>query len=121
MSDEVKIVKFSVEDAIRIGGVELSDVARLNQIAGPCFSAIVDGNVVGCGGVRISGVGEAWALYGDKAKEMKLSLLKQTRIWLETIMREHSLHRIWSECPDMPNENFIKHLNFRKLDAYLRG
>ncbi len=122
MNEEIKIVKFSVEDMIKIlGSTEKVDVARFNQIAGPCFTAVQGKEILGCGGVRFEGVGEAWSLYSDKAKEMKLSLLKHTRIWLDIIMRKEGLHRIWSECPDPPNENFIKHLQFRKLDAYLRG
>ncbi len=122
MSEEIKIVKFAVEDFQRItGSNDMIDAARLNQTAGPCYTAIQGKKVLGCGGVRILGVGEAWALNSEKAKGMKLSLLRETREWLETIIRNHAMQRIWSECPDPPNENFIKHLQFRKLDAYLRG
>ncbi len=122
MSEEIQIVKFSVEDMLAIDP-NLSDVARLNQIAGPCYTAVQGKKVLGCGGVRVDGVGEAWALYSDKAREMKLSLLKETRAWLEIIIRNNALQRIWSECPELRNERFIKckQLNFRKLEAYLRG
>ncbi len=119
---EIKIVKFSSEDFQRItGSNDMIDAARLNQTAGPCYTAIQGKKVLGCGGVRIIGVGEAWSLYSEEAKKKKLTLLKETRAWLEAIMRNHAMQRIWSECPDPPNENFIKHLQFRKLDAYLRG
>ena len=65
---ESEIVKFSVEDMLRIDP-KLSDVARLNQQTGPAFTAIHKGEVVGCCGVRIDGVGEPWALFSEKAKE----------------------------------------------------
>jgi len=123
MSD-IQIVKFSAEDFARItGNSDMIDVARLNQIAGPCYTAIQGGKVLGCGGVRVDGIGEAWAMYSEKAKEMKLSLLRETRAWLDTMIRNNTLQRIWSECPKPQNERFIncKALNFRKLDAYLRG
>jgi len=121
---EIKIVKFAVEDFCKItGNNDMIDAARLNQIAGPCYTAIQGGKILGCGGVRVSGVGEAWALYSEEAKETKLSLLKETRNWLGVIIRNHALQRIWSECPELQNERFIqcKQLQFRKLNAYLRG
>lgn len=122
MSEEIKIVRFSVEDACQIwGSTDKINIARLNQIAGPCYTAVQGKEVLGCGGVRVDGVGEAWALYSDKAKEMKLSLLRETRNWLDAIIRHNTLQRIWSECPEPQNQNFIKHLHFREIDAYLRG
>lgn len=121
MSNEVEIVKFSVEDMLKIAP-NLSDVARLNQQTGPAYTAIHEGKVVGCCGVRIDGIGEAWALYSDKAKkDLSLSMLKKTQEYLELIMRNHALYRLWSESPTSENENFIKHMDFRKLTAYLRG
>lgn len=120
--DEVNVVKFSVEDAIRIGGIELADAARLNQISGPAYSAFLNDKLVACGGVRIVGVGEAWALYSPEALKHKIKLLKHSRIWLDNMTRNESLWRIWSECPEpKPNQNFLEHMNFNEVKAYLRG
>jgi len=123
MSNEVEIVKFSVEDAIAMDGSnELTNVYRLNQQTGPCYTAVHKGEIVGCCGVRIDGIGEAWAVYNDKArKDLKLSMLKQTQLYLDKIMRDHVLYRLWSESPTPENENFIEHMGFRKLTAFLRG
>ena len=120
---EIEIVKFTVEDACALAGsTDMADAFRLNQQTGPCYTAVHKGEIVGCCGVRIDGIGEAWASYSEKAKkDLKLTLLKETRNHLDMIMRNHALYRLWSECPLPPNENFIEHLNFRKLDAYLRG
>lgn len=121
-SEDIKIVKFSVEDFQRItGSNDMIDAARLNQTAGPCYTALQGKKVLGCGGVRILGVGEVWAMNSEEAKNMKLSLLRETREWLEVIMRNHAMQRLWSEAPIPCNQNFIEHLQFRKLSAYLRG
>ena len=119
---EIKIVKFSTEDFQRItGSNDMIDAARLNQTAGPCYTAIQGNKVLGCGGVRILGVGEVWAMNSEKAKGMKLSLLRETRERLEVIMRNHALQILWSEAPIPCNQNFIEHLKFTKIQAYLRG
>ena len=120
---EVEIVKFSVEDAIAMQqSTDMVDVFRLNQQTGPCYTAVHKGKIVGCCGVRIDGIGESWASFNEKArKDLKLSMLKQTRIYLDKIMREHTLYRCWSESPTPENENFIEHMGFRKLTAFLRG
>jgi hypothetical protein len=120
---EVEIVKFTVEDALAMeGSNELSNAYRLNQQTGPCYTAVHKGEIVGCCGVRIDGIGEVWASYSEKAKkDLKLSMLKQTKIYLDKIMREHALYRLWSESPIDKNCNFIEHMNFHKINAYLRG
>lgn len=121
MSSDIQIVKFSVEDMLAIDPT-LSDVARLNQQTGPAYTAIQDGKILGCGGIRTDGVGEAWMINSQKVKdEMKFSLLKETRKWLEVMIRNQVLYRVWSESPIPCNQNFIEHLGFRKLSAYLRG
>jgi hypothetical protein len=99
---EVQIVKFTVEDALAMeGSNELSNAYRLNQQTGPCYTAVHK---------------------GEKAKkDLKLSMLKQTKIYLDKIMREHALYRLWSESPIDKNCNFIEHMNFHKINAYLRG
>ena len=120
---EVEIVRFTVEDAIALdGSTELTDAYRLNQQTGPCWTAVHEGEIVGCCGVRIDGVAEVWANYSQKAKnDLKLSMLKKTQLYLDKVMRDHALYRLWSESPIDKNCNFIEHLGFRKLPAYLRG
>lgn len=121
--EEIQFVKFSVEDAFRILG-NLDDInsVRLNMVSGPGYSAFHNGELLGCGGIRQRGIGEAWAIYTEKAKEHKKELLKQSRIWLDRMMRDERIWRVWSETPKIEaNQNFLKHLGFRELQAFLRG
>jgi len=119
----IKFLKFNPEDACKIlGSVDEVNAARINQISGPAYTAVDDDRILGCGGIRVLGVGEVWALYSEEAKAKKKDLLVHTRYWLDRMMREKSLYRLWSECPEpLPNQNFLKHMDFRKLEAYLRG
>ena len=120
---EIKFIQFSVEDAFRILG-NLDDInsARMNMVSGPAYSAFHNGELLGCGGIRNLGIGEAWAIYTEKAKEHKRELLKQSRMWLDKMMRDERIWRVWSETPEIEaNHNFLKHLNFREAKAFLRG
>lgn len=120
---EIEFHKFSVDDACCIlGSNDEINTARINQIAGPAYTAVIDGKPVGCGGVRVAGVGEAWALYSEQTKETRKELLRHTRYWMDRIIREESLWRLWSECPEqLPNRNFLEHVGFAKVQAFLRG
>lgn len=121
--DKITFEKFTVEDACQIlGSNDEIDTARINLVTGPAYSAFLNNELVACGGVRVLGIGEAWALYDKKALEKKLSLLKHSKAWLNRIIRDEKLWRIWSECPEpKPNQNFLEHMKFRQLPAFLRG
>lgn len=119
----IQFIKFSVEDAFHIlGNLDNINAARLNEVSGPAYSAFHNGELLGCGGIRALGIGEAWAIYTEKAKEHKKELLKQSRIWLDKMMRDERIWRLWSESPKIEtNQNFLKHMGFRELQAFLRG
>ena len=118
---DIKFIKFSVEDAFRIlGNIDDINTARLNEVSGPAYSAFHNGELLGCGGIRHLGIGEAWAIYTEKAKEHRKELLRQSRLWLDKMMRDEKIWRLWSEAPEN-NQNFLKHMSFRKTEAFLRG
>lgn len=122
--DRIQVKKFQPEDMLHIiGNTEESAAnARLNQVSGPAYSYFLDGKLVGCGGVRIAGVGEAWACYAPEAMKHKSGLLLHSGATLDQIKRDEHLWRLWSESPEQkPNQNFLKHLNFREVKAYIRG
>ncbi len=123
MKDKITFEKFTVSDACQIlGSNDEIDVARINLTTGPAYSAWLNNELVACGGVRVRGVGEAWALYSPKALEKKLSLLRHSRAWLDRIIRDEALWRVWSESPRAKaNKNFLEHLGLRKISAFLRG
>jgi len=137
----IKIGTYSNEDAIRILGTdpEICNTARLNQVSGPAYTAFKDDKPVACGGIRTVGVGEVWALYSpeivlnenERSSEFIKSeqrrkdveeILTQTRLWLETMMRNERLWRLYSESPESEaNKKFLRHLGFRMIEAFLRG
>ena len=118
----LEFLKFSVDDAFAIdGNTDRANIHRLNQQTGPGYTVVEDGKILGCGGIRTQGIGEAWALYSPEAKDRRRELLEKTRYWMDMMAREERLWRIWSEAPIAPNVNFIKHLGFEKIEAYLKG
>lgn len=121
---KIDIVKYSVEDAYQIlGNLDEINMGRLNQISGPAYSAYHNGELLGCGGIRTKGIGEAWAMFTEEAKKNKRDLLKHCRIWIDQMMRDERIWRVWSESPEAKpkNQNFLKKMGFRKTEAFLRG
>jgi len=117
-------IPFRPEDMLRITGN--SDVmaanARLNQVAGPAQSIYLDGNLVGCGGVRIAGVGEVWACYAPEAFEHIWDVFSKSRETIDNMAREQHLWRMWSEMSVQNDRHraFLKRLNFRQVEAFLK-
>lgn len=122
MNSEIKIIPFMSEDLMHLEGVEIAPEARMKHISGPAVSAFLDDKLVACAGIQTEGIGEIWASFSNEALEKKLTLLKKCRTELEGMMRIHRIWRLWSESPDTkPRVNFIEHLGFRKIEAFLRG
>ena len=120
----IKVVKFSVEDAYHIlGNLDEVNMGRLNQVSGPAYSLFHKGELLGCGGIRTVGIGEAWLMLTEEAKKHKRDLLTHCRMMIDKMMRDEKIWRVWSESPeDKPkNKNFLKKMGFRKTEAFLRG
>ena len=107
---------------MHLEGVEIAPEARLKHISGPAVSAFMDDELVCCAGIQTEGIGEVWASFSEEALKRKLSLLKKCRAELEGMMRVHRIWRLWSESPNTePRKNFIEHMCFRKIEAFVRG
>lgn len=119
---ETKI--YRPEDMIRIKGNTdaVAANARLNQVAGPAHSIFLDGRLAGCGGIRVAGVGEAWACYTPEALEHVWDVFKKSREFIELMVREQHLWRMWAEMSvqDDRHRAFLKRLNFHQVEAYVR-
>ena len=115
---------FQPEDMLRIrGDTEVVGAnARLNQVAGPAHSIFIDDKLVACGGVRIAGVGEAWACYSPEVLEHVWDVFKHTKANMEQVVREQNLWRVWAEMSvqDDKHRAFLKRLNFKQIEAYVR-
>lgn len=123
MKEKIQIFKFNPEDMLSLlKNTDCADNARLKQISGPALSIFLNDELVSCAGIQTSGVGEAWAFFSEKAKEHKRALLVETKKYLDFLIRENDLWHIWAECPDeIVKQNFLEHLNFRKIQAFVRG
>lgn len=124
MSDpnKIEVIPFMAEDLMRLNGVEIAPEARLKHVSGPAVSAYLGDELVCCAGIQTEGIGEVWACFSEEAIKKKLSLLKTCTAELEGMMRVHRIWRLWSEPPDTPSRrNFIKHMGFRKIEAFTRG
>jgi hypothetical protein len=119
--DRITVKKFNPEDLIYTG--ESIETARQNQVMGPAYSYFLDNKFVGCGGVRIRGVAEAWAKYTPEAMEHLSGVLLHSRTVLDQIIRDQKLWRIWAEMnvDDDRHRTFLKHMNFREIEAFVRG
>lgn len=115
-----KIKGYHPRDAIEICGDESKrPEANINQSSGPAYSLFEDGKLLGCGGVRIYGIGEPWCMFTEKAKkENRKTILRSTREQLESIVREHKLWRLFAEA--QISENFLEHLGFKIRKVLVR-
>ena len=120
----IDVIPFHPEDMLRILGntQENAGNARLNHISGPARSFFLDKKLVGCGGVRIVGVGEAWASFNPEAKEHIWDLFSRSKGVIEQIMRDEKLWRVWAEMSvnDERHRLFLKRLNFEPREAFVR-
>lgn len=128
---EVEIVNFSADDMLQMMPSVKSDEqkeiiiksAQLNQTAGPGYTFRLNGEPVGCFGIRILGIGEGWAYFASNFLEHRITILRQSLELLEKMQREHKLWHIWTDPVDenpigtssqLQREDFARFLGFRK-------
>lgn len=112
MKTDVK--DFLPADAIILtGDRNQTDLANLRQTTGPGYSLFINGKLAACGGVRITGIGEAWFL-GDKEalKRYTKTIIKKSREQLDDWAREHQLCRMYA-VSDI-SDKFLETLGFKK-------
>ena len=96
--------------------------ARINFAAGPGFTLLQDGKVMGCGGVRTCGCGEAWATFSPEAKRsVRKSMFEQTKAGLLQIMDSEKLWHVVAGSAGLTDEqaNFLEHLGFVRSECYV--
>jgi len=111
-----------MEDALELL-TEPEDIAwaKLNEVAGTGLTWMKDGKVLGCGGIRNCGVGEAWAVFSPEAKEGKKDLLKLSRANFEEMIKKLNLWQVFATIKDISPQqaNFLEHLGFVKSECYV--
>ncbi len=69
MNTEITFRPFEPEDLTILAPDVAPGWGEVSKASGPALTAILDGEVLLCGGVRIAGIGEAWSAYSEKAKQ----------------------------------------------------
>jgi hypothetical protein len=116
--DKMKIepAQFNPQDAIKLIGCDPIQAA-FNQATGTAHSFFSDdGELLGCGGVREFGVGEAWLIVSPKVKgQMKKTLIETTTFTIDQIIRQSRLWKLFAEG----HGNFLEHVGFKKREAFI--
>lgn len=90
-------------------------LAWLNCTAGVANTYIEDGIIVGVGGVRYIGVGEAWMLTPPTIRDdRKFSLLRHTKKSFKEICSKCNLWRVFATSEI--SESFLRHLGFKATE-----
>jgi hypothetical protein len=101
----------------KIGGADWAKCLAANEADGPAWTVLVDGILVGAGGIRIfwPGVGEAWAVFPAGMERFAREILSTSRRQLWTAIRDHGLWRVQATArADFPGaQNFLEHLGFQ--------
>jgi len=71
-------------------------VATRKEVGGPAFTAIFDGNIIGCAGVMLlwPGVGEAWVAFDKNVEKHGVWMTRTVRYILRDIIKGCRLHRV---------------------------
>ena len=85
--------------------------ANLNILAGTAESFFEDGRLVGVGGIRYTGIGEAWLITPPDIRGRGLSLLREARRVFTETCDERCLRRCYAESKI--SDNFLKHIGFK--------
>ena len=93
-------------------------LANVNIVTGEAKSFFDDGILIGIGGIRHIGLGEAWMITPPKTREEKsLWLLRETRNTFTKIRDENNLWRVFATSKI--SENFLRHLDFKEQKGVL--
>ena len=123
MTDRVLTIRpYKQEDALEL----LTDHkekawAKINEVYGPGVTYELDGVVVACSGIRTFGMGEIWAVFGEGAKELKLTLCKESRRQVREMMEKMGLWLVIATCDEKTTKtqrDFLEFLGFVKTECY---
>jgi len=120
---KVRIEPYTVEHLLALGAD--SNQAIVNQITGPAYTLMTDEkhpHILGCCGIRITGVAQAWAMPDPVAmKEHPILLARKARIAIDECLQEEKIYRCYAEASEGVDAKFFNHFGFRNSDRlYVR-
>jgi hypothetical protein len=97
--------------------LEHGNAAIISQMSGPAFTLMTDKDeLLGCGGLRIRGVAQAWGYFSKDALEhKKLSILCQSRRMMNKMIAENRIFKTYAD-PEA-GEVWFKHMGFVKQES----
>jgi len=112
---KTRVETFAPEHQVALGGD--ANVAIINQQTGPAMTLMTDERkpeIIGCGGIRIDGIGQAWAQFSPAAlKDMPIAIIRQSKQWLHEMMVAHKLYRLYAEASEGVDTGWFKAVHFR--------
>ena len=87
----------------------------MNQLGG--FPLLTDEKkrpkVLACGGVRVAGIGHAWAAFDQEAlKDFPVMMARKAKTILEACIEEEKLYRTYAEASEGVSARWFEHLGF---------
>ncbi len=116
--DMMDIVESGVkENNLKLyGNDNLQELAEETEKDGLSITAIIDDDVVGCGGVRVlwEGVGEVWMMLSPKVNSYPVKAWEVIKEGFEKIIAENDFVRLqgWCRVGFVKAHTVFKHLNF---------
>lgn len=123
MNEDIKFYPFQPEDLMRLHqNIDCAESARLKHICGPAISIFYKDELVACAGIQEKGVGEGWLTIKEEAKkEHPIITINTSKDIFDYLMRVNQFWHVWAETNTDKDTRFLEHLNFRKVEAFLRG
>lgn len=98
------------------GHPERIDASALSQIAGPAYTLMKGRKIVlACGGIRVMGIGQAWACFDPKAlQDERMALVRASKRILDTMIAAERLFKIYAEASEGVPDNWFETMGFIK-------
>ncbi len=122
--------KFKADDMVQIleGGVKeqslkflpndhIESVAKDREANGKCITGLVDGVIVGCGGIEdiLPDVAEVWVLLSYQVDNYPIHVFEVIRDGLQKLIEDNNLRRVesWCRVNFAKGHTLLRHLNFK--------
>jgi len=99
--------------------------AQINLKSGPAYTGLLNGVPVAAAGIWLvsPGVGQAWAIFSERSKDIKKTLFRSVKTMLEILTSQFEITRLTADCcKDFPcGDRFLRHLGFKKVEESENG
>ncbi len=116
---ELILRPFLLDHYRAIGGDNLN-AAIVNRVTGPAFTLFDGREILGMGGIRVQGIGQAWILLMPGAERRAKTILRYSRAAIEEAMAREKVYRLYAEA-SVEKPAWFKHLGFvQQNNLYVR-